>query len=249
VDEKISQLIEQLTAEDHNVRSAAALELGKIGDPHAVDALIKRLYADQDLNVIEDITWALGRMKDAAIEPLIEGLGREEATIRHRIVHVLGKFGDEQAVDSLIARLRDGDAAVRYKTLIALGQIGAARSITAIIGQLNDDRLENRQCATEVLEGFADLAVLPLIDGLSTVDADTRELMIGVLGEIGDKRAVEPLIPYLQDTNPDVRIVTATALGQLGDPRAISDLEKLLHDDDQRVQLVAKAALKMIELA
>lgn len=244
----ISQLIEQLQDEDNNVRSAAALELGKIGDPQAVDALIERLYADHDLNVVEDVTWALGRMKDAAIEPLIIGLGHEDDDIRHRLVHTLGKFGDARAVDGLIRTLDDGNDMVRYKALIALGQIGEVRAIQAIISRLNDERLENRQCATEVLEGFGQDAVLPLMDALETVEADVKELVIGVLGEIGDERAVEPLIPFLQENDAEVRMVTATALGQLGDTRALAGLEDLLNDADQRVQLMAKAAIRMIEM-
>lgn len=244
---EIRSTLQQLSDNDNNIRSQAVLELGKIGDPQAVDALIDILCNDSDLNVVEDVTWALGCMKDAATTKLIAAMEGADATVRHRIVHTLGKFGDAAALDVLLQTLNDSDSKIRYKALIALGQIGDERAIQGIINCLGDQQLEVQQCATDVLEQFGEKSILPLIENLEQVDGDGCELMIGTLGEIGDSRAVDALIPYLHDENVEVQIAAATALGQIGDPRANDSLQIATSVQHEHVRLSAKAALKMIE--
>ncbi len=57
----------------------------------------------------------------------------------------------------------------------------------------------------------------PLIAALHGDDASVRASAAGVLGKIGDVRAVEPLIAALHGDDASVRVLAAQALGKIGD--------------------------------
>jgi HEAT repeat protein len=66
---------------------------------------------------------------------------------------------------------------------------------------------------------------------------------IGVLGTIGDSRAVEPLLTYLEDESSEVRIAAVEALGRLKDSRVGGSLLPLLYDPLLSIQKAAAAGL------
>ena len=151
-------------------RQGAAVALGEIGDPRAVEPLITIALGDED----EEVRWAaagaLGRIKDPrAVEPLIAALRDEDRRIREGAARTLGKIKDPRAVKPLIVALRDEDPDVRRRAARALGWIKNLRAVTPLVAVLRDeDRWVRRRAAK-------------------------------VLGEIGDPRAVEPLIAALRD--------------------------------------------------
>lgn len=82
--------------------------------------------------------------------------------------------------------------------------------------------------------------LLPLLR--SPRDA-TAARAVGVLGAIGDSRAVDPLLCSLADRRPDIRAGAALALGRLGDPRARLSLMRALKDREPAVRKAARKAL------
>ncbi|MFQ5456574.1 MAG: HEAT repeat domain-containing protein [Nitrospirota bacterium] len=67
---KIGKIIDKLKSENVQQRRIAALELGDLKNPKALDALIDAL-SDKDRAVRMNVVWALGRIKDKkAISPL-----------------------------------------------------------------------------------------------------------------------------------------------------------------------------------
>src|SRR3982751_5157779 len=95
-------LIEELHHPDKNVRGQAAVSLGKLDDAGMVDTLVQALITEPDMYVREDITWALVRIKDPALQPLINLLDDPNPNTRHLATHVLGKMGGEAVVDPLL---------------------------------------------------------------------------------------------------------------------------------------------------
>jgi hypothetical protein len=72
-------------------------------------------------------------------------------------------------------------------------------------------------------------AVLKLISSINT-QPETISTVTGILGEIGDKRAVSSIISLLDNTSNDfsVRYAAASLLGKLGSPEAIPQLIEAL---------------------
>lgn len=244
MNETIQTLIDQLQDQNANTRSQAAVSLGRLGDAGAVDALVRVLCNDSQLNVQEDATWALVRIGSAAVPPLIEVLADGNPAMRHNAAHALGKIGDAGAVDALVQALSDDDPTVRLKAAFALGQIGDTRAVEPLLRLLDDSSKEVRWTVAEVVGQFGESAVMLVSGVLQHHDVEARELAASILGEIGDPRAVEPLVQALIDSEWQVRFAVVNALGDIGDNRAAGSLAPLLEDADSRVRSLTTRILK-----
>ncbi|MBV1800662.1 HEAT repeat domain-containing protein [Siccirubricoccus sp. G192] len=246
-------MLEQLLP-DHRprrVRQAAAGALGKLDDTRAVEPLLARLAADQDIDVRRVAARALGKLGDArAVEPLLARFtADDDINVRQAAAEALGKLGDARAVEPLLARLAaDQDVSVRRVTAEALGELGDARAVEPLLARLAaDDDINVRQAAARALGELGDpRGGEPLLACLTAdQDIDVRQAAAEALGELGDARAVEPLLARLAaDQDIDVRRVAARALGKLLDPRAVEPLlARLAADQDWRMRQAAAGAL------
>jgi HEAT repeat protein len=243
VKQKVITLIEQLYDEQATVRSQAVLALGEMRHADSVAVLVHVLTVETDLNVLEDTTWALVRMGEAAVEPLIALLKYENPTVRHQAAHVLGKIGDARAVDALIKTLSDMDDAVRLKTVFALGQISDEQAISALVNMLTDENMDVRVTVADVLEQFGKAAAELLIPYLQHENWRVRDIAAEILGRIADGCAVEPLLAALQDECWQVRFTVVNALRDIGDTRAIEPMRQLLDDESKHVVAMVNHAL------
>jgi HEAT repeat protein len=215
---------------DRNVRVRAALDLGRRRDNALVEALVEALCTDPDFNVRETLVWALVRVSDAAVAPLIARLSDPIPLARMSAAHALGKIGDPRAVDALIEVLHDSDLEVVARAAFALGQIGDARAAPALVGVLGHDNRELEATMASVLERFAASAVQPLIRALGHENWRAREQAADALRVIGAKDAIPSLAPLLADPCWQVRFAAVNALGNLGE-QLTPDL-----DEDPRVR-------------
>ena len=224
----VEPLCEALQNENTLVRVSAAAALGKLGDTRAVEPLLKNVPGKDDW-LPGVATQALGKLGDLRAVPLLVRIAlhdddwdsRKTATIALESIDrklreegnqgLWGKMPEEQKTDS-----RNEDEAFRRGMLYIL----AAHRAVKALGQMED------RCA-----------VLPLIEALQSVYAETRFDAALALGQIGDCRAVEPLCGLLQDENSQVRSAAARALRKLGDNRAVEPLCEALHDEERLVRL------------
>jgi len=214
----LEPLIKALGDKNEYTRYHAAIALGEIGDKRAVEPLIKALRdKDEVWDVRESAVYALGKIGDGAVEPLIKFLGDEDWRVRSRAAIALDDIGDKLAVEPLIKALEDEDWRAHKYAAEALVKIGDKR------------------------------AVEPLIKTLGDKNSYVRIRAAQAIGKIGDKRAVEPLIKALSDDEPWVRGNAAEALGEIGDKRAVEPLIKALEDEVLvDVHNAAKKALKKL---
>jgi HEAT repeat protein len=234
-------LLAALHDPDSHIRSRAALRLGDLREMAALDALVQALAADADLNVREDITWALVRLGEPAVAPLVALLRDGDAAARHSAAHALGKIGHVGGVDGLIVALHDTDAAVRAKSAFALGQIADPRAIPALASLLGSEDDGLREIVNQVLPEFGAAALPAVAAALDNPRPQTREQAADILGMIGDKAAVPALTRALSDAEWQVRFAAVTALGELG---AGQTAAPLIEDPNPQVRAIARRMAK-----
>ena len=177
----VKSLIEALGDKDSIVRQVAAEALGEIGDPMAIEPLVKALksedgnvYAavalaeigepaldalikaleDRDENVRRVAAFGLGRTGDKrAIEPLIQALKDESSGVQFCAAEALARMGDATGIELLTQYLRGAnDHIVRFRAAYTLGQIGDERAVKPLKLHLRDPDPNVRVAAKEALE-------------------------------------------------------------------------------------------------
>ena len=254
----VEPLVEALSDEDRQVRACAARGLGTMGDPRTVEPLIKALDDDEEWVRVSAVE-ALGRIDDPrVVEPLAKALSDEDKEVRARAARTLGKIKDSRAVVPLIGALADDEQDVQDEAIRALGEIGDPRAVQPIIGVLVK---MNDEYAAKAASERSVLREIPDVGEHMTSEMRHLELMIGVLGRLGDPRAVRPLLKVLDyadyghcihaalkdmsiDSEIDAivsilstgrynaRVCAVRLLANTHDPRAIAGLIAVLGDRD-----------------
>ncbi len=207
-----------LNKSDWDIRKEAAIALGKINDPRAIDPLITA-FKDNNSIIREAATDALGEINDPrTIEPLLSALRDEANNVRRRAILALEKKNERRIIEPLInIAKKDEDQYIRRRALLALSKINDDRVINCLIDCLKDSFYYNRKTAVIALgKTRSPLAVAPLIqllnDGMRDIRAETAE----ALGEIGATRSIEALkIASLKDKDPYVRDLAADAIKKI----------------------------------
>jgi HEAT repeat protein len=170
--------LEQLRTGDWSVRSAAALELGKLGDRQATSALSAALR-DPSAEVAKSAAVALGALHDvSAVEALaavvLNGDGYFHSTVRVAAAEALAALRDRRAVVALIAGVRDQIAEVSQASIEALGTLGDERAIDSLVVAVRNDHnyflAFVRQSAVQALSR---LSVPSARESLRHIAADT----------------------------------------------------------------------------
>ena len=175
----LQTLLTDLLHPDKNVRIDAALEIGKLADSLALPVLLDRLGREPDFFVRENVTWAVVRIGDAAVLPLIALLQQGDASSQFNAAHALSKLADARAVPALLLALDDASPALVQKAVYALGRIGDAR--------VGSGAREIGSSVNEALEKFGDIAVPGLLTALQQGTVNVRIEVADVLGTIGGK--------------------------------------------------------------
>jgi len=174
-----SRQLEQLRSSDWSVRSAAATELGKLGDRQAAGALSAALR-DSSAEVAQNAAVALGVLRDiSAVEALAAVVqnsdGYFHSTVRIAAAEALAKLQDRRAVAALMAGVRDQIAEVSQASIQALGTLGDGRAIDPLVAVVRNDRnyflAFVRQSAVEAL---SHLTVPSARESLRRIAADTQ---------------------------------------------------------------------------
>lgn len=186
---------------EHTARAAAAVALGRIGDPSATDALIAAI-ADP-FNAGTAASTALGRLSPPPIERLIEATRDANAWRRARAVVALGEAGASSAFDAVVALLDDPEASVRRAAASGLERLRDPRAVEPLVGVLA------REDEASLVRSYAAVA----------------------LGAIKDRSSVEPLMRVLDSPEPLLRRSAARALCRIDDPRSRARLEAMTIDD------------------
>jgi HEAT repeat protein len=209
---------------DPEVRQAAIIGLGEIGDPRAVDVLKEALKAAdwQERRVIagalSQLGWEYEKNEAGLLYCLARGDWQACATI--------GKF----ALPHLISALQsDDDAEVRVSSALALGAIGDYSVTEPLIHALKDAHAKVREAAaTSLGRAKRRKAAEPLFEALEDLDPGVVSAAGSALIEIGEA-SLEPLVAALRDHDGDRRARAVAMLFAVGDiPELQGSLQRIL---------------------
>lgn len=184
-------------------RRALAAAFGKIGDPMSIDALRELIAFDVDYNVQYQAVIALADIAHPiGIDILRDLLVHDNPLMRQAGITAIGLVRDHSQADKVAAFLDVADMATVHAAAVALMRLNRSHVEPAYQRLLTDlfhGDYEVCWFTLHTLESFPDSRFTkPLIAALDDDDTSTREMAIGILGDIGDPQAISHLVPLLR---------------------------------------------------
>jgi HEAT repeat protein len=241
-------LIEALGDTSFEVRTSAAIALGKAGRPEAAKALREAAVKDKHKDVRDSALLALGLLGRSGEIPFLDAvLTDRDAGTRHRsfAAFALGLIGGEDAAASLLmfADGRPGNPStfanaqppLIASTFVAMGLTGDPRVLPVLRRALADANAYDENVRSFVvlsLGRMKDRESLPDLARMLVVERDpglrrSAAVALGKIATPADTAAVEGLLAALADDRDEmVRHFAAMSLGGLKDPAVCERVAK-----------------------
>jgi cyclophilin family peptidyl-prolyl cis-trans isomerase len=263
-----SDLIRLLNDGEARVRRRAALALGRVGLPDAIEPLAK-LLADEEPDVRQMAAFALGLIGDAAARPALQmALGDMNPLVQGRAAEALGTIGTRADADAVSAMVRthvaggaftgiDPDdlaypqspaAEAARLGLYALVRLGAYEALAAAALDAKYQPVSTWWPVAYALQRLPDARSAPaLLVLLKTPGRYTAAFAARGLGAIKATAAEAPLreIVERRTAHPAVVIQALRALTAMNSTAAAPVVTRIVTDfkADQALRLEAAAAL------
>jgi HEAT repeat protein len=226
----VDLLIEQLHAEDTDVRLAAITALSRLGDRRAVPAIVPLLSGERDTAVAA--ASALARIGDLqAFEALMPLLAHGDATVRQAAIGALNSLGHPDMCARVQGMLDDADPIARESAVRIAGYFGYRECVDAVLGRCADPVEGVRRAAVEHLPYLDDpRATALLIEAARTGSAKIRATAARGLASVTGGEAVDALLAATRDPDAWVRYYAARALGEQRAPAALPRLAEMARE-------------------
>jgi HEAT repeat protein/S1-C subfamily serine protease len=259
----VKQLTLLLKHKEPEVRAAAAMAVGRLGEggKTASPELMAALNDDdRDLRRSALVALkAIGAEPKDIVPHLRKAIKDSDPRLRQAALEMAGKAG--AAAKELVPMIAEelSDAEIRRSVLATLKQLGpeareGAGHLASLLGIDKDLRSETLEVLEAMkLTGPAVTPLVPkLIEGFAgETRAPVREKLANLLGKMGTP-ALRPLVEGLRNSSPDVRRGVASALGSMG-KLAVPAVRDLTAAAQSETNLAARneelAAIKRIAAA
>lgn len=232
------------------VRSRAVYALAIIGDPRAVDTLVRALQ-DRNRDVRHTAAIYIHQTDEKLLDATIRALNDPDESVRWEASKSMQNYADHpRALQPMIDALGNNTPDVQTYVLIALSKLGDSPATPAIIKLLQDPSASDmvRGSAAQTLGSATDEDSFAAI--MRASDDSNWWIRSGALQALGvrrDPRAVSRLIASLDNENMAERLIAARSLGTIGDVRAVDPLKARLQDPQPAVREEVVTALGLIE--
>lgn len=236
---------EFLNADRPELRMAAAVGLGHVGDEAATPALVDRLD-DPDQRVRARAARACGRVSDPrAVEALTNRTDDESARVRRVVASALGALGTARALRALEPLVADESETVRRTAVDALGDFRSVEPVEPLVEALHDPSETVRRTA-----------VFALVEVLSNAPAaeshEARETAVDRLADVDHRSVVGPLAAILEEASGSPQRRNAAWLlgrvaGGTDGGEAQAALVDALDDGDDRTAQFAASSLASLD--
>jgi HEAT repeat protein len=254
----------KIAASDNFFLAFAAIDaLSKTDDARVAPLMVSLL--DQELlrpAAIETLAAIGDEDCVPALALALNGPAAEPGPIASALVSVHARyddgFGSGSFITDAVQRAVNADGRVRLAT--AAGVDGPHRhAVVTVLGWLGRPALEPlvallgdeavQRPVSESLSSIGVEAVPFLVAHLEAPIGAARAAAAGLLGRIGDRRALPALIRALDDPIAEVTAAAAAALGALGAPAAVDPLFALFAHETAAVRRAAIASVNSIGAA
>lgn len=241
--------------EDFWIQYPAVIALGNIGDPGAIEPLLKLL---DDEMLRQAVIEALGKIGDLSVVPaLADILSQNDPSIRNDTIaalvniqsrlerHIMPEgtcvpsiketLDNAELIDHLLNSLQDPDLEVRKNAVVALGWLKQKRAVKRLVELLRDYDLEEYVVGS--LVSIGDDALPELIRGLENQEPKFRALLIRCIGWLDNMEGIRACLPFLRDEDNLVRHQAVIAMAGGLDSEEVEDaLLTLLSDPEPEIR-------------
>ncbi len=222
-------LLERLESDEVATSKKAAIALGYLRSPQAINPLIAatknphrqihwqaasalswigsvdaisalvKLLRHPSIQVQAAVAKALGRASLPAVSPLVEALKHSDDMVKVHAAHSLGQISSPLAVTTLIEALESNSKSVRFEAAWALGQIKSPLSANSLANLLTDNDISVQSQAVQALKNIGVPAISPVAQMLNNPSSHTRSVAARTLGQIGMEEVVPLLARVLKE--------------------------------------------------
>ena len=242
-----------------NVRYQAAVSLGTLAFPEAVNALCQAMHDEEwvQFAVVE----ALAKIKDySAVSALVKLLNQASPLVSSAIVDALGDMGDVKSIPLLFSSLENVREALRHKIVKAIVQILGGKGLSLLAAKSQErmraymlDALtdNDEDILMASLQGLSSIGAEdctgPIIDMTAGLDKDRQdelyEAAIKAIAAIGYNDAVRAAIT----SKEEARILLAMeACHLMADRRCVADLKEIFWNVSPELQRMAAGEMAML---
>ncbi|HLI06885.1 MAG TPA: HEAT repeat domain-containing protein [Ktedonobacteraceae bacterium] len=207
----------------------------------ALDLLIQAL-ASRDEAQGNNAARVLLTIGQVATERLLAYLNSQPPNaVRVRIIEVLKGSRDQQALPALLQLVADPSPTVQQQVAATLAAFAPASisGLLDLVASSPDEMVASR--AAQVLVSIGNEVVEPVAASLHSISPERARLLVEVLEEVPDTRAIPALVSLLQEPQAELLLaVTAMrALGQIPDQQVVPPLLSML--EQPQAQLYEEA--------
>lgn len=240
-------LLPQLSSEDLEVRRAAVVALGRLGDARATPDLVNTLK-EQSLAI--DAANALAQIGDpGAVDGLLGLIGHDDAATRQAAVSALNSLALPAMSKRIIPFLHDPDPNIRESAVKIAGYFGYPEAASELL-ELSRDPIERVRCAViEHLPFLEDERTSEvLIKAIKEETPNVRAAAARALGNMDAPEVARHLIEALADEDAWVRYFSARSLGRRQATESIPALERIVAKETElnHVRIAALDSLGQI---
>jgi HEAT repeat protein len=228
------------TAGPVEVRLAAVLALGKLGDATSVATLVDAALA-ADAGLAQAAQEGLLLMRAEGVDAAIVGrLAQADAKDRITLLDILGQRGAASAASAIAKAADDPAGEVRFAAIRALGRVVGPEDLPALVARL--PRAATPEEAAVVQEALRaacnrvpdpDACTRKLQDCMAAAPLPAQCFLLELIGQIGGGEALKIVSAHARDGREEIRDAATRALGNWMSPDAapvLLDLAKTLDD-------------------
>jgi HEAT repeat protein len=240
----IDLLIQALESPELDIREAAIIALGRIGDARAVPALVNALENDPESVIVT--AGALAKIGDRrAFEALINQMGHPNPAMRQAIVSALNSIGHPDMCGRIGNLLRDENPRVRESAVKIAGYFGYEDCTDQLFALSHDPDEGVRRAVIETIVFLEDeRSSTVLFNALQAEVPAVRAAAARAMAHLEGVQARDQLLAAAKDGDVWVRYFAARSLTRFPSDPAWETLAQLaLHDPATPVRLAAIESL------
>lgn len=233
-----------LKDEDAQVRMAAVLGLGRVGDASTLPVLAG-MAASVDQEVRGAARTMLTRLEGADIEPAMVSYAKDEEETpeaRSEMIRALGARRAVSAAPDLIQTASDREEDVRMASLKALAEVADDSAVPALLGLLEKagGDAERRESANALAAACrtareVEACVGPVVGLAEKAAAPVRCALIEALGRIESAKALAAVRRALKSQEAAVREASVRSLAGWPNAEPIEDLRALAKEGETEI--------------